>query len=201
MAFRSSNLIAIALMFLALSLPTAGLGAEDDGTADLKARTHFVSGEYKQALEIYARLYAETLHPTYLRNIARCHQNLGDADKAIANFRDYLRKAKDLTAEQRAEVEGFIAEMEQLKRSNARRADTPPPLPEPREPPAALVGPPAVVEARPSDPDASPFYTRAWFWVVTAIVVAGAATAVLVLSGDRDPPHGDLGVVDLRNSR
>ena len=64
----------------------------------MKARTHFAAGEYKQALDIYARLYAETMHPTYLRNIARCHQNLGDADKAISSFREYLRKARDLTA-------------------------------------------------------------------------------------------------------
>ena len=55
------------------------------------------------------------MHPTYLRNIARCHQNLGNPDKAISSFREYLRKARDLTPEQRAEIEGYIAEMEQLK--------------------------------------------------------------------------------------
>ena len=71
-----------------------GHAAADDGD-ELKARTHFAAGEYKQALDIYARLYAETMHPTYLRNIARCHQNLGNADKAISSFREYLRKARD----------------------------------------------------------------------------------------------------------
>ena len=88
---------------------------------ELKARTHFAAGEYQQALDIYARLYAETMHPTYLRNIARCHQNLGNADKAISSFREYLRKAKDLSPEQRAEIEGYIEEMEQLKRSKPAR--------------------------------------------------------------------------------
>ena len=92
--------------------------AGDEG-AELKARTHFAAGEYKEALEIYARLYAETMHPTYLRNIARCHQNLGNADKAISSFREYLRKAQDLTPDQRKEIEGYIAEMEQLKQSRA----------------------------------------------------------------------------------
>src|SRR6187551_2289489 len=105
----------------------------------MKARTHYAAGEYKEALEIYARLYAETMHPTYLRNIARCHQNLGNADKAISSFREYLRKARDLTPAQRAEVEGYIKEMEQLKQT---QASLPPAAPEPKPsapPPAAPV--------------------------------------------------------------
>src|SRR5688572_31942564 len=93
-------------LLLALQAPVR---AADETGDDMRARTHFAAGEYKQALDIYARLYAETINPTYLRNIARCHQNLGDADKAISSFREYLRKARDLTPDQRAEIEGYIA--------------------------------------------------------------------------------------------
>ena len=105
------------VLLLALASPAAALAAGDEG-AELKARTHFAAGEYKEALEIYARLYAETMHPTYLRNIARCHQNLGNPDKAISSFREYLRKARDLPPDERAEIEGYIAEMEQLKQQS-----------------------------------------------------------------------------------
>jgi len=87
---------AFALLLAIQFLLGPGRAAADDGD-ELKARTHFAAGEYKQALDIYARLYAETMHPTYLRNIARCHQNLGNADQAISSFREYLRKARDLT--------------------------------------------------------------------------------------------------------
>ena len=68
---------AFALLLAVHVMLAPGVAAADDGD-ELKARTHFAAGEYKQALDIYARLYAETMHPTYLRNIARCHQNLGD---------------------------------------------------------------------------------------------------------------------------
>ena len=86
--------------------PAAAAGAEDQilkaprARARARARARgklFAAGDYRQALEIYVKLYAETLHPTYLRNIGRCQQNLGEAEKAISSFREYLRKAKDLT--------------------------------------------------------------------------------------------------------
>jgi tetratricopeptide (TPR) repeat protein len=82
---------------------------------ELQGREAFAAGQYEQALTIFAELYAKSLHPTYLRNIGRCHQSLGNADKAIASFRDYLRKAKGLKAAEKKEVQGFIAEMEELK--------------------------------------------------------------------------------------
>jgi tetratricopeptide (TPR) repeat protein len=194
-----SRTLAIALVLLALSSQRASAADDADSAAELRARTHFAAGEYKQALDIFARLYAETLHPTYLRNVGRCHQRLGDADNAIATFRDYLRKAKDLTAEQRAEVEGFIAEMEQLKRSRRPTANdlTVPPA---TETPAALVASPAIVSPPPDEPQRDAFYGHPWFWVTVAVLAAGSATAVLLLTADGSPSHGNIGLIDLRSS-
>jgi tetratricopeptide (TPR) repeat protein len=95
---------------------------------DLRARTLFAAGEYQQAVEVYARLYAETLHPTYLRNVGRCQQNLGQPDRAIASFREYLRKARGVDRQGRAEIEGYIREMEALaqRRAAAPVAAAPP---------------------------------------------------------------------------
>ncbi|HEY5447466.1 MAG TPA: hypothetical protein VIQ54_01905, partial [Polyangia bacterium] len=70
------RILTVMVVLCALAFSPGAIAAGDDG-AEMKARTHFAAGEYKEALEIYARLYAETMHPTYLRNIARCHQNLG----------------------------------------------------------------------------------------------------------------------------
>jgi tetratricopeptide (TPR) repeat protein len=123
---------ALVMMVVAALLWTApAAAAADRKTTDLQARKAFAAGEYQKALDLFADLYAETQHPTYLRNIGRCHQNLGDPDKAIAAFRDYLRKAKNLTPEQQAETDKFIAEMEELKRRNAAAAaaKAQPPLP------------------------------------------------------------------------
>jgi tetratricopeptide (TPR) repeat protein len=106
--------------------------ASDHKAAELRARKAFTGGEYEKALDIYVDLYGETHHPTYLRNIARCHQNLGHAEKAISGFREYLRQAKNLTPEQQAEIEKYIAEMEELKRKEALAASgSSPPAPSP----------------------------------------------------------------------
>jgi hypothetical protein len=92
--------------------------AQSRADRETRARELFAAGSYHEALDIYTKLYAETTHPTYIRNIGRCYQNLGDSDRAIASFREYLRQAKDLTPEQRAQVEAYIVEMKELKRSS-----------------------------------------------------------------------------------
>jgi tetratricopeptide (TPR) repeat protein len=188
--------------------PASAAGAENP---DLKARTLFAAGEYQQALDIYARLYAETLHPTYLRNIARCYQNLGEPDKAISSFKEYLRKARELTPEQRKEIDGYIAEMEQLKRSRAAAAAPapvapappapPPPAPPPpaTEPVAPLVGPTTVTATHAPAADDSPIYTRTWFWVVVGGVAAASVTGIVLLGRDTSPASGNLGHLDFGN--
>lgn len=172
---------------------------------EMQARQAFAAGNYHDALDLYIQLYAETLHPNYQRNIGRCYQNLRDPDKAINSFREYLRKAKGLGADERAEVDGYVAEMEELKRRQQREAAPPPPdqkqqetptaasstvEPRPAPPPAAPApqSPSLVDLSAPSAPlpnggpdEAAPIYTRWWFWaivggaVVTSVGVAAAA--------------------------
>ena len=203
------RILTVMVVLCALAFSPGAIAAGDDG-AEMKARTHFAAGEYKEALEIYARLYAETMHPTYLRNIARCHQNLGNPDKAISSFREYLRKAHDLTPDQRKEIEGYIAEMEQLKQSKGKSAEPagapppaapPPAAPPPAAPPAEttppLVGPPTVTATGTTGDDGGAFYTRAWFWGVVAGLAAAGVVTYLWLR-DSGPESGNLGALDLR---
>jgi hypothetical protein len=187
----------IAAVILAFSLVTVGLVPSQSHAAkaktkvtkeandprEMQAREAYAAGSYKDALDIYTKLYAEKLHPTYLRNIGRCYQNLGQPDRAISSFREYLRKAKDMPADERAEVEGYIKEMEDLqKKDDAASASTPLPAVPPVQPvtpppqPVVVVQPPPPVPAPATTP---PFYKRAWFWgVVGGVVVAGAAAGL-----------------------
>ena len=78
---------------------------------EVEARKAFAAGQYQQALELYADLYADKVHPTFLRNIGRCYQNLREPGKAINAFRDYLRQAKGVSAAElvREAVRQYVA--------------------------------------------------------------------------------------------
>lgn len=103
------------LVLAVLAALVAPVSAQDTGDRDERARTFFLHHQYPEALAIYSRLYAESLHPTFLRNMARCYQMMRQPDQAIANFRAYLRDARDLEAAERSEIEGYIAEMQRLQ--------------------------------------------------------------------------------------
>ena len=158
---------------------------------ELKAREAFAAQRYQDALDLFAKLYAETLHPIYLRNIGRCYQNLGQPDQAISSFRDYLRKAKNPTADETNEIEGYIKEMEELKRQKASASgSTPPPatdtssapvtpLPSASPPPSSGTTASAVLTApQPPPEETPPLYARWWFWaIVGGVVLAGVGVA------------------------
>jgi tetratricopeptide (TPR) repeat protein len=174
---------------------------------ELRAREAYAAGQYKEALDLYVKLYAEKLHPTYLRNIGRCQQLLDEPDKAINSFREYLHKAKALAPAERAEVEGYIHDMEALKTRGGDKAPAPatatatfkpappaggaaapgaatapaaqPPLEARRDVEApASTAPVLIAQPAPAKEETSPaFYKRWWFWTAVGVVVAAGAIA------------------------
>jgi hypothetical protein len=143
-----------------------------DADADERARTFFVAHRYPEALALYARLYDETSHPTYLRNMGRCHQMMRQPDQAIASFRAYLRDARDLDAAERSEIEGYIAEMQRLQAATL-----------PLEPRPAPSPPPGGTSKR-----------KVWIWTgIGLAIVGGVAAAVAIGSShaQRLPCPGD----------
>jgi tetratricopeptide (TPR) repeat protein len=111
--------LAVALVFAG----NVGLAHAAVDKREMQAREAFGAGRYQEALDLFAKLYAEKLHPNYLRNIGRCYQNLGQPDQAITSFKDYLRKGKTIKPDERAEVEGYIKEMDDLKRQREAEAE------------------------------------------------------------------------------
>jgi hypothetical protein len=172
------------LIVLAMATVSSRAIAEVDGR-EMRAREAFAAGRYQEALDGFVKLYAEKLHPNYLRNIGRCYQNLGDPDKAISSFREYLRKAKAVSGDERKEVEGYIKEMEDLKREREAAATAPPPPPQPttvtapplaieppppRQPTLTLTQPPPPPEPAPEE---APVYKKWWFWTLIGGAVVG----------------------------
>ena len=135
------------LGILALLCAVAGVRARvaqaaPVGALELRARQDFAAGRYEDALEIFAELYAKTADPIFLRNIARCYQKQKRADEAIASFREYLGKAKKLSAGEQDEIEGYIRDLEAIR--------VPLKTAEPAKPPPAVERPPTTTEAPPA---------------------------------------------------
>jgi hypothetical protein len=193
--------------FTAMGARVAHAADKQVNQLEMKAREAFAAGRYDEALQTFAKLYAETLHPVYLRNIGRCHQKMREPQKAIDAFKDYLAKApktgkEKVTADERAEIEGYIQEMEALRDEQARAAAAPPPAPvapvTPAVQPAAplpAAPPPAetLTATAPPPAESHPFYTRWWFWTgVGAVVVTGVVVGIVASSGGR--PNCPAGV-------
>jgi hypothetical protein len=203
LAVRHPKVVAV-VTCLALTLLCARASAATD-PREIKAREDFVGGRYQEALDLFAKLYAETLHPNYLRNIGRCYQNLGEPERAITSFRDYLRKGKDISPAEHAEIDGYIAEMEALKRQRAEASETPPAaehpapvVPLPSGGNSATAAPVVIVEpaSTPAPSEApTPVYGRWWFWALIAGVVAAgvgvaAAAGAFTKTQDASCPAG-----------
>ena len=216
--FRGARYLACGFVLILLAggvvLPSPA-DASPDHQMEMNAREAFAAGRFDEALSLFAKLYAETLHPVYLRNIGRCHQKMRDPQKAIDSFRDYLAKAKKVSPDERTEIEGYIREMEALQTEQSRTvtADKPIPAQAPASPaaqPAVAPAPAAVPGPAPASPPTislasnagagseqnggdqrespAPLYTRWWLWTgVGAVVVGGVVAAVLLSSGTSRP--------------
>ena len=130
----------------------ASLSAKDTARAK-RAKQLYKDGQYEEAAKIFSSLcsnYPDTLVLT--RNLGACYYYLRRPEPALSNLREYLRRAPDISAEDRSEVEGWVAEMEKL-----RGQPTPSPAPAPPPPPVlpvtAAAGPaPASSAPAPSSP-------------------------------------------------
>jgi hypothetical protein len=131
----------IALAVLATTLPqlqpaalAAGLDAQ--GKATLKEATAlYKQGQYEEAAKLITRLAVD--HPemaSLQRNLGACYYYLRRPEPALSNLRGYLaQKKNDITAEDKAEVERWIDEMEKLRAQNAV-APVAPTVESPRKP-------------------------------------------------------------------
>jgi hypothetical protein len=103
--------------------PANASAAQEDARA-IEARKACVAGEVDRGIKLLADYLASTDDVTAIYNMGRCYQQNGLGDKALLQFREYLRKARELVPEDRQEVEGYIRELEadQARRDERDRA-------------------------------------------------------------------------------
>jgi tetratricopeptide (TPR) repeat protein len=175
-------------------------GARGDAHAHFKeAQLQYQLGSYDKALEEYRAAYDLLAHPDLLFNIGQCHRQLGDCERAIFFYQEYLSRSK--APPNRALVEELVAECKKVLAS----APPPPPAPPPILPPPVESQPPPPPIMAPIAPppavEETAIYEEWWFWTIIAgVAVAGAAvTAALVVPSKEEPiAPGTLGSIDWR---
>lgn len=90
------------------------------------AKKACATGDYAKGVDILADLFVETNDFLYVYNQARFYQQNSRWEQAISRFREYLRKAKDISESDRAETERQIADCEGSLGKTAQMA--PPPV-------------------------------------------------------------------------
>jgi hypothetical protein len=164
-------------------LALAGAGDLDDkGEAEAKeALRLYKQGSYEEAAKMFARLSVDYPNlPTFERNVGACFYYLKRPDPALSNLRNYLNHKKDITSDDKAVVDRWIEEMEELRAKELPSAAPPSSL-QTRDSPAGLdLSSHSALD--PSSDSARPYYKRWWFWTGATAIVAGSVTTILLLT-------------------
>jgi hypothetical protein len=120
--------------------------AAEPDPREVAAKRRCLAGDVQAGVSLLADLYVDTNDATYIRNQARCFQQNGRTGEAILRFREYLRKARDLDAEERREVEGYLRELQAEQDRKAAQASAPVTAPPVAPSPPALVARPEPAE-------------------------------------------------------
>jgi hypothetical protein len=149
---RSSLVFAAPALALVLSIGQQSVAAKANSAArelsrERQAKKACLSGEYSKGVSILADLFVETEDPVYLYNQGRCYEQNVRYIEAAERFREYLRKAGDLGADVKADVNKHIADCEAATAKSQSHATTdvaPPPAQQPiLVPPPSYQPPPA----------------------------------------------------------
>jgi hypothetical protein len=89
----------------------AQAGPEEDPRA-VEARKACAAGEVERGIKQLADYLATTDDMTAVYNMGRCYEQNGMTDRALLQFREYLRKVKDLSPADRADVEAHIKQLD-----------------------------------------------------------------------------------------
>ena len=172
MAYRRIVLVITMLATVGASLSqrqgtALAAGLDEKGEADAKQATRlYKQGQYQEAAEIFARLSVDYPDmPIFDRNLGACFYHLRKPEPALSNLRRYLSRRQDIAPDDKAVVDRWIDEMEQLRAQNAAAsappalppvAPTPQPTPAAAPQPAAAQAPLAPVAPPPKAEEPAP---------------------------------------------
>ena len=113
----AAYLVAAALYFL---LGISSASGQPQDAREIRAREDCLTGKVESGVKLLAELFAQTGNANFVYNQARCYEQNGRAEDAINRFREYLRVASGVSAEDRADVDRHIAECRALQSEQQR---------------------------------------------------------------------------------
>lgn len=203
---RSSN-PALAVLLAALLAHPAAFGqnggkaasAEDARVIFNEANQAYQLGRFQDAIGKYERVYELTNHPSLLFNLAQCHRQLQNYERAAFFYDRYLSTAKPPVPNEKL-ARDLLAEMsqkrdEQLLAEVKAAADKAAAEKAAAEERARQEAEGRRLAQRP--PEVKPVTQQWWFWAAIggAVVVAGTVTAVAAASARPALPQTSLGTI------
>jgi hypothetical protein len=156
--------------------------AGDRAARERAAKRACLTGDADGGVALLTDLFIDHNDPTYLFNQGRCFEQNRRYEDAIGRFREYLIKAKDLGADDRAEAERHIAACESYLGVKPAPEAKPEPVMVPLSPPPATEPQPAVQLAVAAEPSAGRAGSAlcATGLVVGAVGIAGLLTGLVL---------------------
>lgn len=182
MSGATRQLLSACCFGLALLAPAAvaAQSAEEQAEAEYGAGVEdFKASDFEGALAHFEKAYLLDPSPILIYNLARAHEELGNAEQAIKYFETYLVRAPE--APDRPDVERRIRVMKAIL-EKANKEEPPPPPPEEEEEEKAEEPPPEP-EPEPEPPPPADEGTNLMPWAWTAIGVGVAAAGAGVYFG------------------
>lgn len=161
-----------ALVVLGLLVAPAARAQQGDAR-EVEAKKACLGGHPDRGIELLADLYAETNDPTYIYNQGRCFEQNGRNADAVVRFREYLRKAANIGADERAQVQARIDVLD---------AQAHPVAPAPVQP---VMAPAPVLVSASDAPERESRARHLRIGALAAAAVGVAAVAVGVVEGLR----------------
>ena len=150
---------------------------------ETRARKDCLSGRVESGVALLAEVFIDTKNPNLIYNQARCFEQNGRGAEAITRFREYLRLAKNLTAEEKSEVDRHIADcraMQEEQKSAVAPSQPPPEVPAAASPAPTQPGPPTVSATGPLLAQPAPLPSSGSGLRVAGLVIAGVGVAGIV---------------------
>ena len=101
---RTVSPLSIGLVVVCLAGPAFADKPSSQSATEKAAKKACATGDFAKGVDLLADLYVESNDISWVYNQGRCYQQNNRWEQAISRFREYLRKAKDISDSDRAEA-------------------------------------------------------------------------------------------------